>query len=89
MNVDKAEQAMQQAGDLLAKIGATSSLADAKQIFQSKCSQCHDLKQIDDSPPKTAQQVRTLVSRMVGEGLSGTPEELAAIMWYLGTKYVR
>jgi mono/diheme cytochrome c family protein len=88
-SADKSAQALQRAGALLAKIGATSSLADAKRIFQSKCSQCHDLKQIDDSPPKTDQQVRNLVSRMVGEGLSGTPEELAAIIWYLGTKYVR
>src|SRR5580704_3238680 len=88
-SADKSAQALQRAGVLLAKIGATSSPADAKRIFQSKCSQCHDLKQIDDSPPKTDQQVRSLVSRMVGEGLTGTPEELAAIMWYLGTKYVR
>jgi cytochrome c5 len=89
MNVDKAAQAMQHAGDLLARVRVTSNLEDAKRIFQSKCSQCHDLKQIDDSPPKTDQEIRNLVSRMVGEGLSGTPEELAAIIWYLGTKYVR
>jgi cytochrome c5 len=89
INVDKAAQALQDAGDLLATGRTTSNLEGAKRIFQSKCSQCHDLKQIDDSPPKTDQQVRSLVSRMVGEGLSGTPEELAAIMWYLGTKYVR
>jgi mono/diheme cytochrome c family protein len=89
LNVDKAAQAMQHAGDLLTKVRATSNLEDAKRIFQSKCSQCHDLKQIDDSPPRTDQEIRNLVSRMVGEGLSGTPEELAAIIWYLGTKYVR
>jgi cytochrome c5 len=89
INVDKAAQALQHAFDLLATGRTTSNFEGAKRIFQSKCSQCHDLKQIDDSPPKTDQQVRSLVSRMVGEGLSGTPEELAAIMWYLGTKYVR
>jgi mono/diheme cytochrome c family protein len=74
---------------LLAAVEAKSSLGDAKRIFQSKCSQCHDLKQVDDSPPKSDQQVRNLVARMVAEGLSGTPEELAAIMWYLGKQYVR
>jgi mono/diheme cytochrome c family protein len=88
-SAEKSAQAMQRAGALLTTIGSTSSLEDAKRIFQSKCSQCHDLKQVDDSPPKTDQEVRNLVSRMVGEGLSGTPEELAAIMWYLGQQYVR
>jgi mono/diheme cytochrome c family protein len=88
-SADKSAQAMQRAGSLLAAVEAKSSLGDAKRIFQSKCSQCHDLKQVDDSPPKSDQQVRNLVSRMVAEGLSGTPEELAAIMWYLGKRYVR
>src|SRR5580700_1492348 len=63
INVDKAAQALQSAGALLATGRTTSNLEGAKRIFQSKCSQCHDLKQIDDSPPRTDQQVRSLVSR--------------------------
>jgi cytochrome c2 len=61
----------------------------ARHLFESKCSQCHDLKQIDESPPHSINDVGQLVSRMVGQGLTGTPEELAAILWHLRAQYVR
>jgi mono/diheme cytochrome c family protein len=60
----------------------------AKRLFESKCSQCHELKQVDESPPHSINEVHELLSRMVNQGLTGTPEELAAIIWHLKAKYV-
>jgi cytochrome c5 len=85
---EKTLDAVHQAADLLVKVRSTSTPADASRLFQSKCSQCHDLKQVDNAPPHSAEEVRTLVSRMVDQGLSGTADELAAIMWHLQTQYV-
>jgi cytochrome c2 len=85
---DKSLEAVKQAVALMSKVQATSSKAAAKRLFETKCSQCHELSQVHDSPPQSEEDVRKLVSRMVDEGLSGTAEELAAVMWHLKTEFV-
>jgi cytochrome c5 len=61
----------------------------ARHLFESKCSQCHDLKQVEESPPHSINDVNQLVSRMVRQGLTGTSDELAAILRHLRAQYVR
>ena len=60
-----------------------------KQIFESKCSQCHDLSLVADVPPGSADDAGELVSRMVDEGLEATEGELAQIVRHLTETYVK
>jgi cytochrome c5 len=82
-------EAVRRAVELLAQWPAEHDRAHAKLLYEAKCSQCHDLQQVIDAPPKSDQDVQGLVSRMVAEGLSGTAEELAEIMWHLRLEHVK
>jgi mono/diheme cytochrome c family protein len=57
--------------------------AAAKQLFNSKCSECHDSALVSDSPPASEDQARELVASMVEEGMEATQDELAQIVRYL------
>ena len=61
--------------------------AKAKQLFETKCSQCHPPTLVEMRAPKTEADVRTLVARMVGEGLSATEAELEQIIGHLTATY--
>jgi mono/diheme cytochrome c family protein len=65
----------------------TYNPSEAKQLFLNKCSQCHKLNVVDESPPGSEKEARELVSRMVDEGLEATEEELAQIVKYLAESY--
>jgi mono/diheme cytochrome c family protein len=82
-------EAVRRAVELLAQWPADHDRAHAKLLYEAKCSQCHDLQQVIDAPPKSDQDVQGLVSRMVAEGLSGSAEELAEIMWHLRLEHVK
>jgi hypothetical protein len=60
----------------------------AKQLFETKCSQCHGLDTVDEFSPASAAEARDLISRMVDEGLEGSEQELALINRYLVNRYV-
>ncbi len=55
----------------------------ARQLFESKCSQCHLAKLPDQSMVKTADDVRELITRMVTNGLSASDDELRTITRYI------
>ncbi|MBC8872205.1 MAG: rubredoxin [Planctomycetes bacterium] len=57
--------------------------AAAKQLFESKCSQCHANTLVSESPPRSEEKARQLVASMVEEGLEATRDELAQIVRYL------
>lgn len=57
--------------------------AAAEALFQSKCSQCHAPSLVETSTLNTADDVRGLVTRMVGNGLNADDTELSQIMAYL------
>lgn len=57
--------------------------AAAKQLFESKCSQCHESTLVSESPPGSEEKARQLVASMVEEGLEATQDELAQIVRYL------
>ncbi len=63
--------------------------AAARQLFEQKCSQCHDHSQVEQAPPRSKQAVIALVQRMVGNGLAASDSELGAIIRYLSASYIQ
>lgn len=61
--------------------------AAAQQLFEAKCSQCHDTSLVEAMPPSDQRAARALVTRMVDEGLEASQDELAQIVQYLSVKY--
>jgi len=64
---------------------APSDLARARRVYQSKCVQCHSLGAVEAAPPVSEQQARTLVARMVQNGLTASEEELDLLVRNLAT----
>jgi mono/diheme cytochrome c family protein len=60
----------------------------AKQLFETKCSECHEATLVDEDPPDSEAAAQDLVSRMVDEGLTASEEELSQIVRYLVETYV-
>ena len=59
----------------------------AQALFEERCSLCHGLDTVSNSPPSTEQEVRDTVGRMVSYGLSGTEPELRLIIHHLTETY--
>jgi len=55
----------------------------ARELFEKKCSECHDSTLVSESPPGSEDEARALVTLMVKEGLKATQEELVQIVQYL------
>jgi mono/diheme cytochrome c family protein len=59
-------------------------MAEAKEMYERVCSDCHDLSDVDDAPPTSAEEANELLVRMVEENdLEATAEELATLERYL------
>jgi mono/diheme cytochrome c family protein len=54
----------------------------AKRTFEAKCVQCHALPKVE---AKSVNEVRELVARMTGNGLTASGEELAQIVFHLSS----
>jgi len=64
-------------------------LAKAKTVFQMQCSQCHETKNVDDSPPKTADEAKALVQRMVADNDAKIgADDIVLIAGYITAHYV-
>ena len=63
--------------------------AQAKQLFETKCSECHDSNLVAKKPPGTEDAARALVAQMVEEGLVATEDELAQIARHLSETYAK
>lgn len=63
--------------------------ARARTTFETKCSQCHEISDIDDKPPTSDAAARALVRRMIGNGLKVTARDRELIVWWLDAHYVR
>ena len=61
----------------------------AQKAFETTCTQCHKLSNVEKSPPATVQEARDLVARMVDNGLEAPSEDLQQIVFYLAKKYAR
>jgi mono/diheme cytochrome c family protein len=42
-------------------------LAVARKTYEDACSQCHELEDINKAPPKTAEESRAMIQRMIKE----------------------
>ena len=62
--------------------------ATTKTLFDAKCSECHETSDVDKHPPKSAAESRSLIVRMVENGLKCDEKEIAALDWYLNKHYV-
>ena len=63
-----------------------SSSVDAKQLFETACSQCHPSKLIEAHNFKT-EPVRALVDRMVANGMKASEADLETTIKHLTEKY--
>jgi rubredoxin/mono/diheme cytochrome c family protein len=63
--------------------------AQAKRLFETKCSECHKTTLVEKKPPKSEAEARALVARMVEEGLTAKEDELALIARYLADTYAK
>jgi mono/diheme cytochrome c family protein len=77
------------AGTPAATAPAQIDPARARATFETKCSQCHEVSDIDGNPPSSDAGARALVRRMIGNGLKVTPRERDLIVWWLDAHYVR
>ena len=68
-------------------VAVAPSLEDGEQALQRLCVQCHGLANLENAPPQSAAAARSLVLRMVGNGLRATQPELEAVMAYLTATY--
>ncbi len=73
------------------EVGATKpfDLSVTQKVFESTCSQCHGLNNVDKTPPKSARQAGGLVARMVSNGLHAPQDDLEQIVFYLTKTYVK
>jgi mono/diheme cytochrome c family protein len=63
--------------------------AAARTVFEAACSRCHALSDVDESPPRSAAQVRALIRRMVENGMEASRKDLELIRFHLTRTYVK
>lgn len=63
--------------------------AAATKLLQDKCTQCHELDELEKKPPKTKKAVDALLSRMVDNGLECEDKELKLIALHLRKTYAK
>jgi len=71
------------------EILTTFDLNESKILFEIRCSACHYLSNIENNPPKNEEEVNSLLSRMVSNGLNISDSELSQIAFYLSEKYTK
>jgi cytochrome c2 len=61
----------------------------AKATFARVCSQCHELSDVDDAPPRNEPGCGKLITRMIGNGMTAKPTDLRVVKFYLLNHYVK
>ena len=62
--------------------------AVAQKTYETLCSQCHDLADIDAKPPKDSEEVKNVIVRMLAEnGMEARREELDLVYLHMVTKF--
>ncbi len=62
--------------------------AEATKTYDTVCSQCHGLADVDAKPPTTAEEVKNLILRMIGEnGMEATKDQLDLVYLHMVKKY--
>jgi cytochrome c2 len=68
---------------------SAGEVAAAKGVFESTCMYCHPLSTVAQSPPHSEPEARTLVARMVENGLNAPRDRLEQIVLYLARTYTK
>lgn len=63
--------------------------AEALELFEITCSQCHPLADVDNAPPTSEAETRELIARMIENGLFMLEEDIEIIAHYLNKTYVQ
>lgn len=64
-------------------------LKRAKATYEKVCSQCHELSDIEAAPPKSAQETRDMIERMIKENEAElTPAQITLCAAWLDATYV-
>ncbi len=62
--------------------------AEAEKTYNHLCSLCHDISEIDAAPPKTADDVKNMILRMISEnGMEATKTELDLVYLHMVKKF--
>lgn len=73
----------------VAPTAAPIDLKKAKATYEAVCTQCHELSDIEAAPPKTAQDTRDMIERMIRENEAElTVEEITLCAAWLDATYV-
>jgi cytochrome c5 len=79
---------------LVAAEGATAGTeavdpARAQEAFETLCTQCHELSDVEAEQPSTSDGIDQLFQRMIDEnGMEATEEELRLVKWYMEERFV-
>ena len=61
----------------------------AKAVYEEQCSQCHELEDVDNDPPGSAEDIDELMERMIENGMEDvSPDDIKLIKWYLLDHFV-
>ena len=66
----------------------TYNEAEAKALFEDKCSQCHPFTDVEDYPPHSEEETTELITRMIDIGLYLEEEEIELIVRYINENYL-
>lgn len=62
--------------------------ADARELFEDRCSQCHPITDVEDYPPRSEEETSELITRMIDIGLYLEEEEIELIARYINENYL-
>jgi mono/diheme cytochrome c family protein len=69
--------------------GPAPDMGAAKTAFEASCNGCHAASQVEKAPPRSVSETRSLVARMVDNGLFVDDKALEQIVGYLVKTYAK
>ena len=94
MRADEAKAAVEIATSIMGEESSTVAIvasydeAEAKALFEDKCSQCHPLSDVEDYPPRSKEETTEMITRMIENGLYLEEEEIELITRYVNDNYL-
>ena len=90
MRVDEAREAAQIATVAMETetVAVVYNEAEAKALFEDKCSQCHPFTDVEDYPPRSKEETTEVIARMIETGLYLEEEEIETITRYINENYL-
>ena len=61
----------------------------AQALFEKKCNQCHDLETVTSHSFPDISEAENVIQRMISNGLTANKDELATLLKYLQTAFVK